>query len=163
MVVLFYFKNLSCNKEGTTNITLIHGYNEKTMTRFLLLPSLALLLMQYIIATRSFPQDSPPLEEEGPGAGCVVEEKSSGTQKPCQFPFRMKNKVFDGCTTYKDKHQRLWCSTKVGDDGFHIGKKGFFGFCNPDTCKNNTVLSMREAADQFMAVQSEKGLSVHFS
>ena len=90
---------------------------------------------------------------------CIVEEKKSGMQKPCQFPFRMNKKVFNGCTTHKDKSNRPWCSTNVTDDGYHVGSKGFFGYCNLDICKNHTNNTIEDAVDQFIDTKSETGWS----
>ena len=69
----------------------------------------------------------------------MVLEKSSSQLKPCQFPFIMQNKTFFGCTDFKDKNKKLWCSTKVTKDGYHVGKKGFWGHCN--TCKIDSQVS----------------------
>ena len=65
---------------------------------------------------------------------CNVIESSSGESKPCIFPFKINSETFYSCTNYEDSENRYWCSTKVKDDGYHIGNgEGFWGYC-PDEC-----------------------------
>jgi len=49
-------------------------------------------------------------------AECMVTEKRTGQQKPCQFPFTVGGTTYDSCTevtVYTNKQDgRKWCSTK---------------------------------------------------
>ena len=49
----------------------------------------------------------------------------------CVFPFIYGGKSYDKCTT--EGHDQPWCSTKVDEEGNHIGGRGNWGNCN-ETC-----------------------------
>jgi len=73
---------------------------------------------------------------------CNVQESGSKTRQRCKFPFKFKGKTFRSCTKFEDPDEKLWCSTKVDDDGKHIGKKGFWGHCEKGRyCKYGHVIS----------------------
>lgn len=45
----------------------------------------------------------------------------------CIFPFTFRSVKYFGCTTITDPDNKLWCSTKVDDNGKHI--RGNWGYC----------------------------------
>ena len=49
--------------------------------------------------------------------------------KPCVFPFKFNGVVERCCTTRGDASNGAWCSTKVDDEGNHIGGQGNWGNC----------------------------------
>ena len=57
---------------------------------------------------------------------------SSG--KKCILPFIYKGITHNGCTRHgiEDTEYEPWCSTKVDDNGVHIGDKGHWGDCSPE-------------------------------
>ena len=63
---------------------------------------------------------------------CEVEEQKTGILKPCVFPFIYNNKVYNECTDVNDPDNKKWCSTKVDDNGIHVGNGNFWGHCGPD-------------------------------
>jgi hypothetical protein len=68
--------------------------------------------------------------------GCTVIEKVSQKVKPCIFPFTFSGQTLTECTTLKDPEGKLWCSTRVNDEGKHVTSGGFWGFCEQDCDKN---------------------------
>lgn len=58
-----------------------------------------------------------------------------GPQKdtPCYFPFIYKRKVLNECTDLSDPDGKFWCSTKVDDQGKHVGGADQWGYCD-DNC-----------------------------
>ena len=74
---------------------------------------------------------------------CKVEKYRSGGQiLPCQFPFIYDEKEFDGCTTYDDPDDNLWCSTKVNENHMHVSGGRNFGFCTDPLCQLDSQLSL---------------------
>ena len=66
---------------------------------------------------------------------CQVTNQNDQT-KPCQFPFRQKNQLFYGCTTYSDPDSKLWCSTLTDANFSHIPGQGEWGYCS-EACPND--------------------------
>ena len=100
---------------------------------------------------------------------CLVEERSSGEPKPCQFPFIYKNETFYGCTL-KDAVGNSdsftgspWCSTKINQLTFeHISGGGFFGDCLAENCPSTEF--GQNAIEEILTVQNiiSKFLESHF-
>ena len=54
---------------------------------------------------------------------CIVINNDTGKEEKCVFPFTFtykdkrsnkdENKTFTSCTTFYDKEEKYWCSTKV--------------------------------------------------
>ena len=46
---------------------------------------------------------------------------------------------------FQDPDGRLWCSTKVDKSGIHVGKKGYWGYCEKwsyaGSCKNREPIT----------------------
>jgi len=57
----------------------------------------------------------------------------------CQFPFFFKGILRDGCVTENDPEGKAWCSTRVDDDGNHIGGGQFWAHCSSQ-CPRARVL-----------------------
>ena len=79
-------------------------------------------------------------------------ETSSGSSKPCQFPFVFLNHTFNGCTNIEKllpngEYKLLdkpWCSTRREfGTNHHIEGKGFWGDC-PRNCKVETVTNRNQ-------------------
>jgi hypothetical protein len=58
---------------------------------------------------------------------------------PCIFPFRYNGQAFSECITIDDPEYKLWCSTKVDDDGEHVPDGGYWGHCGPE-CEENKII-----------------------
>ena len=61
------------------------------------------------------------------GGGCRADN-----DKPCVFPFKFRNKKFDGCTQEFDETGAAWCSTRVTSEGEHVSGAGEWGYCNTE-------------------------------
>jgi hypothetical protein len=63
------------------------------------------------------------------------DEKGPQKNKACVFPFTVKNKseefTYDSCTRNHDPDSKLWCSTKVSPDGYHVAFEKEWGYCDP--------------------------------
>eukprot|EP00095_Tigriopus_kingsejongensis_P003417 maker-scaffold1126_size61158-snap-gene-0.12 protein:Tk03417 transcript:maker-scaffold1126_size61158-snap-gene-0.12-mRNA-1 annotation:"serine protease easter precursor" len=59
--------------------------------------------------------------------------------RPCVFPFILKDKIYNTCTTDLDENEELWCSTRVDSSGNHV--TGEWGYC---TCDDNLTGSVLE-------------------
>ena len=53
---------------------------------------------------------------------------------PCTFPFIVGNKTYTDCTLDYADDGKPWCSTKVGEGGFHVN--GNWGTCD-STCRSD--------------------------
>ena len=86
---------------------------------------------------------------------CTVNQESNGLKTSCEFPFVFKDKIYYGCTTDTDPDGKLWCSTKTNENSEHISGQGFWGFCQNQTClENSDFLEVNEKA--FEAEQNLK-------
>lgn len=63
---------------------------------------------------------------------CSVIEKKSSKSQPCIFPFKYYGSTYDACTDVNDPDNKLWCSTKVDQDGNHDQSGGHWGHCGQD-------------------------------
>ena len=54
--------------------------------------------------------------------------------KPCIFPFKFDGQTWNTCTNVDDPSGPYWCSTKVDDQGNHIGGQGNWGNCDGSKC-----------------------------
>ena len=71
---------------------------------------------------------------------CLVQEKNTSLERPCEFPFIYENKTYYGCSTYvkyKDGRENFdetpWCSTKTEPISTeHIPGGFFWGNCPQD-------------------------------
>ena len=54
--------------------------------------------------------------------------------KPCIFPFKFKDKPHYACILNPSPENKPWCSTKVDDQGNHIGGQGNWGNCDGSKC-----------------------------
>ena len=55
--------------------------------------------------------------------------------KPCIFPFIFNNEAHYGCIwNPNDLSLPAWCSTKIDDEGNHIGGQGNWGNCDGSKC-----------------------------
>ena len=71
---------------------------------------------------------------------CLVKERKTGLQMPCEFPFIYEGRTFYGCSTYvkyKDGRERFdekpWCSTRTEPISTeHIAGGFFWGHCPQD-------------------------------
>ena len=68
-------------------------------------------------------------------------EKSSGSLKPCKFPFIFKGETFFSCTTIIGKNDdgsfirdAAWCSTNTDSNDNHIDGGTFYGDCQRENC-----------------------------
>ena len=60
---------------------------------------------------------------------CItVDGPDNGTT--CVFPWIFDNVTYPACTMYDEDEP--WCSTKVDDNGVHIGGQGNWGYCDPE-------------------------------
>ena len=52
----------------------------------------------------------------------------------CVFPFKLENITHNACTVdgNSDSEENHWCSTKLDEDGVHIGGQGNYGYCGPE-------------------------------
>lgn len=50
------------------------------------------------------------------------------------FPFTFAGVTFEGCITLTDPDQIPWCSTKVDEEGVHVGSNNNWGHCDLDSC-----------------------------
>jgi hypothetical protein len=57
-------------------------------------------------------------------------EIQSNKTKPCVFPFKFKNRTYNGCTNIDNPNAFIWCPTKVHDNGEHISSEGLWGECS---------------------------------
>ena len=64
----------------------------------------------------------------------VTNEEGPQKNKSCVFPFRFRDTVYTECTDVSDREGKFWCSTKVDNNGNHIGQQGNYGFCD-ERCK----------------------------
>ena len=48
----------------------------------------------------------------------------------CIIPFKFKGKVRNGCIL-EEGEDRPWCSTKVSEEGTHLGGQKQWGYCGP--------------------------------
>ena len=55
--------------------------------------------------------------------------------KNCVFPFRIGNRIFEGCTRFKFPSEPPWCSTKIDPTGEHIDNAGHWGYCDMTQCE----------------------------
>ena len=62
----------------------------------------------------------------------VTNDEGPQKNTPCVFPFRIKGTIYKECTNEKDPDNKFWCSTKVDENGEHIGGQENFGFCHED-------------------------------
>ena len=70
------------------------------------------------------------------------EDKSCTTKdgRICQFPFTFQGTKYTECTAESDPQDRLWCSTKVDDNGDHVQNEGQWGHCSSE-CQDTKVPS----------------------
>ncbi len=61
---------------------------------------------------------------------CFAMEIQSNKTKPCVFPFKFKNRTYNGCTNIDNPNSLTWCPTKVHDNGKHFSSDGFWGECS---------------------------------
>ena len=59
----------------------------------------------------------------------------------CQFPFTFQGTKYTECTAESDPHDRLWCSTKVDDNGDHVQNEGQWGHCSSE-CQDTKVTNI---------------------
>ena len=59
---------------------------------------------------------------------CKTNDEGPVKNASCVFPFKYREKTFNFCTDFDDAVGKLWCSTKVKQEGVHI--KGNWGYCN---------------------------------
>ena len=62
---------------------------------------------------------------------CLTTSGPSSGMK-CIFPFTWYGETYDACTReqFPGSNGEPWCSTKVDDDGVHIGGQGNWGGCS---------------------------------
>ena len=51
----------------------------------------------------------------------------------CVFPFIFRDKRRDSCILEDSDSGEPWCSVQVDKEGYHISKKGLWGYC-ASTC-----------------------------
>ena len=100
---------------------------------------------------------------------CSVREKSSGSLRPCKFPFIFKGEMFFSCTTKTGKNDdgsfkrgAAWCSTNTDDNDNHIIGGQYYGDCERENCPS--VLDLDWVAnDEAKPELDEDGNYVFFS
>ena len=85
-----------------------------------------------------------------------------------QFPLthNLVAQRYDSCTDYNDPDGKKWCSTKTSNSTLtlhiHVGRKGFWGYCEDD-CLERDVGSCSDYADRgFKCVPADKGCKSEF-
>eukprot|EP00092_Neocalanus_flemingeri_P015778 GFUD01017082.1.p1 GENE.GFUD01017082.1~~GFUD01017082.1.p1 ORF type:complete len:578 (-),score=97.32 GFUD01017082.1:48-1781(-) len=64
------------------------------------------------------------------GLGCLTTDKDPNV--PCVFPFTYLGTVYSGCTRANDPDEKLWCATKVDENGSYINHSKQYGYCSED-------------------------------
>ena len=59
---------------------------------------------------------------------CLTTDDSPKKKIPCKFPFKLKGKTYNTCTTATDPDNKNWCSTKTDSNGKHM--RGQWGYCD---------------------------------
>ena len=108
---------LGCSSTGNMNFR----------ATFILLAS-ALVLQ----GSRAMPQQTPQGTKT-----CSVIQQDDKSIRPCVFPFSYRDEIYNDCTTVAVPDGRAWCSTKVDENGVHVGLGGFWGHC--DDCQRTTT------------------------
>lgn len=70
-------------------------------------------------------------------SSCEVQQRSNDQDKPCQFPFIIRNTTYYGCTTALDSEGKLWCSTQTNDQSEHVANQKLWGYCTDPSCPND--------------------------
>ena len=79
------------------------------------------------------------------GGQCLTTNSDDSPVKnaPCVFPFKYNGKTHNSCTM--DGESKLWCSTKVDQNGQYL--KNQWGFCGED-CENKGEQDEQESQKQ---------------
>ena len=72
----------------------------------------------------------------GSGSGCRTSGGPAGAGVQCQFPFRHKGVLYNGCPVDPYEPNERWCSTKVDGQLEHVSGGGHYGFCSSDCPKH---------------------------
>merc|ERR1712106_168968 len=67
---------------------------------------------------------------------CFTTDKQPNV--PCVFPFTYLGSTYSGCTSVSDPDRKLWCATKVDENGSYINKTKQWGYCSTD-CPDGDV------------------------
>jgi len=57
---------------------------------------------------------------------------------PCVFPFTFKDVTYNGCTNVGDPEGKLWCATKVDENGSYILNSNQYGYCT-ENCPEGDI------------------------
>ena len=68
----------------------------------------------------------------------VTNKKGPQKNKPCIFPFKIGKTKYLECTNEKDPDGLFWCSTKVDENGNHVGAADQWGYCDESCSFGNT-------------------------
>ena len=70
----------------------------------------------------------------------TVSGQSTGLK--CIFPFIYQGTTYNHCPKENSPTKNPWCSTKVDDNGYHVGGGGHWGHCSSD-CPTKNEQRMR--------------------
>jgi len=74
---------------------------------------------------------------------CLTNNEGPVKNASCKFPFIFEELKYTGCTRDHDPRNKLWCSTEVDDEGFHIPRKWQWGYCS-ENCEEHTEVSLKQ-------------------
>ena len=83
---------------------------------------------------------------------CSITVDGPKTNTPCIFPFKFAHKTFNTCTDEKDPGN-FWCSTKVDEDGKHIGGANEWGYC-ADGCDDKEPTKLQSSTNKRVGIKT---------
>ena len=64
---------------------------------------------------------------------CKTDGSGKDKNEPCEFPFKFRRSLHNGCITEGSKDGIPWCATAVDKNGHQV--KGKWGNCEENTCQ----------------------------
>eukprot|EP00092_Neocalanus_flemingeri_P029387 GFUD01031904.1.p1 GENE.GFUD01031904.1~~GFUD01031904.1.p1 ORF type:complete len:569 (+),score=93.67 GFUD01031904.1:60-1766(+) len=92
------------------------------------------------------------------GLGCLTTDKDPNV--PCLFPFTYLGTIYSGCTQANDPNEKLWCATKVDENGSYINHSKQYGYCSedcPDGDLETDELDIRTVNDEIYETDRQCG------
>ena len=65
---------------------------------------------------------------------CTTDDSGRDRNAPCQFPFKFRRILHNGCITQGSKNGKSWCATAVDKKRNQI--KGKWGNCDQTLCQS---------------------------